>query len=134
MDLQELVLEVAAYTQKRLPNYIQELTELCAIDSDSYYKPGLDTMALRLAGRMRDIGMHTTIIENEIWGNDVLGVVKGDGEGNVLLLGHIDTVYPVGTAAERPVRVEGEKIYGPGVCDMKGCILSAIYAVEALMA
>ena len=133
MDLQALVLAVAAYTQERLPSYIQELTELCAIDSDSYSKPGLDTMALRLAGRMRDIGMNATIIENEIWGNDVLAVVKGDGGGNVLLLGHIDTVYPIGTAAERPVRVEGEAIYGPGVCDMKGCILSGIYAVEALM-
>src|SRR5437660_4470955 len=58
----------------------------------------------------------------------------GNGAGNVLLLGHMDTVYPVGIAATRLVQVEGDIIYGPGVSDMKGCILSAIYAIEALLA
>lgn len=134
MDLQSLVLETEAYTAKRLPRYIQELTALCAIDSDSYHKPGLDQMAQHLAEHMRELGMTTTIIENKKWGNDLVGVVKGRGNGTVLLLGHIDTVYPVGTAAERPLRVEGETIYGPGVCDMKGCILSALYAIEAMVA
>jgi glutamate carboxypeptidase len=59
-------------------------------------------------------------------------VMHGNGNGKVLLLGHIDTVYPPGIAAERPLRVEGDTIYGPGVCDMKGGVLSAVYAVEAL--
>ena len=78
--------------------------------------------------------MDTTIIEHKAWGNDLLGVIHGEGRSNVLLLGHTDTVYPVGTAATRPVRLEGDILYGPGVCDMKGCILSAIYAIEALLA
>ncbi len=134
MDLQSLVSGVEAYVQPRLPKYIEELRTLCAIDSDSYHKPGLDAMAAWLATRMRNLGMDVTIIENEKWGNDLLGVIKGDGSGNVLLLGHIDTVYPVGTAAARPLRVEGDTIYGPGVSDMKGCILSAVYAIEAMLA
>ena len=134
MNLQSVVSSVEAYTQQRLSQYIEELRELCAIDSYSYHKPGLDAMATWLAARMRGLGMDVTIIEREAWGNDLLGVLKGDGGGNVLLLGHIDTVYPVGTAADRPLGVEGDTIYGPGVCDMKGCILSAIYAVEALQA
>jgi glutamate carboxypeptidase len=133
MDLQTLVSEVAALTQQRLTYYVQELTALCAIDSGSYNKPGLDAMALYLAGRLREIGMQTTIIENELWGDDLLATIKGTGRGNVLLLGHIDTVYPAGIAALRPLRLEGETLYGPGVCDMKGCILSALYAVEALL-
>ena len=134
MNLQSLVSGVEAYVQPRLPQYIEELRVLCAIDSDSYHKPGLDAMAEWLATRMRNLGMDVTIIENEKWGNDLLGVIKGDGSGNVLLLGHIDTVYPVGTAAARPLRVEGDTMYGPGVSDMKGCILSAVYAVEAMLA
>src|ERR1700726_2857237 len=132
MDLPSLVREVEKYTQQRLPQYIEELRELCAIDSDSYNKVGLDEMALVLAERMRGIGMHVDIIRRENWGNDLLGVLRGTGQGNVLLLGHIDTVYPAGTAAARPLQVEGNTAYGPGVCDMKGCILAAIYAVEAL--
>src|SRR5947209_12866947 len=134
MDVQTLVKEVQGYTCARLPQYIEELRELCAIDSDSYNKPGLDKMASYLAARMRDLKMDATVVERERWGNDVLGVLRGEGEPRVLLLGHSDTVYPVGTAAARPLHVEGDTIYGPGVCDMKGCILSAIYAIEALVA
>jgi glutamate carboxypeptidase len=134
MDLQSLVREVEKYTQQRLPQYIEELRELCAVDSDSYNKAGLDEMALVLAERMRDIGMHVDIIRREKWGNDLYGVLRGTGQGNALLLGHTDTVYPAGTAASRPLRVEGNTAFGPGVCDMKGCILAAIYAIEALQA
>ncbi len=133
MDLQTLVKEVEGYTRERLPQYIEELRELCAIDSDSYNKPGLDTMASYLAARIRGLKMEATVVEHERWGNDVLGVLHGNGKQRILLLGHSDTVYPIGTAANRPLRVEGDTLYGPGVCDMKGCILSAIYAIEALM-
>jgi len=134
MDLQTLLTGVEVYTREHLLQYIEELRELCSIDSYSYHKPGLDEMALFLAARMRGLGMHATIIERESWGNDLLGTLHGNGGGNVLLLGHMDTVYPVGIAAARPVQVEGDIIYGPGVSDMKGCILSAIYAIEALLA
>src|SRR6266516_8131568 len=133
MELQSLVAGVEAYTRQRLSQYIEELRELCTIDSDSYHKPGLDEMALLLAARMRGLGMHAMIIERESWGNDLFGVLHGNGGANVLLLGHMDTVYPVGIAAARPVRVESDIVYGPGVSDMKGCILSAIYAIEALV-
>jgi glutamate carboxypeptidase len=134
MDLQTLVREVEHYTCQHVFTYLEELHELCAIDSDSYNKPGLDAMVAWLSERMRGLGMDVTIIEREQWGNDLLGVLRGTGQGNVLLLGHIDTVYPAGTAAARPLRVEGNTVYGPGASDMKGCILAAIYAIEALQA
>jgi glutamate carboxypeptidase len=134
MDLQTLVASVEAYTRERLSQYIEELRELCSIDSYSYHKPGLDEIALFLAARMRGLGMHATILERESWGNDLLGTLHGKGDANVLLLGHMDTVYPVGIAASRPVQVDGDIVYGPGVSDMKGGILSAIYAIEAMVA
>jgi glutamate carboxypeptidase len=129
-----LVAGIEAYMQHHLARYIEELRHLCAIDSGTYCKPGLDKIALYLFSRMGDLGMDTTIVENEKWGNDFYGTLRGNGKGKILLLGHIDTVYPMGTAAARPLRVEGDTIYGPGVIDMKGCVLSAIYAVEALVA
>jgi glutamate carboxypeptidase len=134
MNLQTLLIGVEAYVRERLSQYIEELRELCSIDSYSYHKPGLDEIALFLAARMRGLGMHATIIERESWGNDLLGTLHGKGGGNVLLLGHMDTVYPVGIAAARPLQIDGDIVYGPGVSDMKGCILSAIYAIEALLA
>src|SRR6266568_3882465 len=134
MNLSSLVLDVQAYTQQHLTHYIEELRTLCSIDSFSYHKPGLDEVATYLSARLRGLGMDATIIEHKAWGNDLFGVIHGEGKGNVLLLGHTDTVYPVGTAASRPVRIEGDMLLGPGVSDMKGCILSAIYAIEALVA
>jgi len=134
MDMQNLVIGVEDYTQQHLPQYLTELTALCAIDSYSYYKLGLDEMAIYLAARMRGVGMDATIVEREHEGNDLLGSLRGDGHGTILLIGHTDTVYPVGIATERPVRREGNILLGPGVSDMKGCILLGIYAIEALLA
>jgi glutamate carboxypeptidase len=133
MDLQALVVKVEDYVQRHLSRYIEELSSLCSIDSYSYHKAGLDEVATYLAGRMHGLGMDVTIVNRESWGNDLLGVIAGEGHGKVLLLGHTDTVYPVGTAALRPLRHEDDALYGPGVCDMKGCILAAIYAIEALL-
>lgn len=134
MNISSLAREVEAHVRARLTQYVQELLELCAIDSGTHHKLGLDEMATVLAARLRGVGMDVTIFKQEHWGNDLLGIIKGEGGGNVTLLGHIDTVYPVGTAAARPVWVEGNTVYGPGVIDMKGCILLAIYAIEALLA
>jgi glutamate carboxypeptidase len=127
-----LAQEVEVYVHDHLESYLKELSDLCAIDSGSYYKAGVDEIALYLEARMRGLGMEVTLLEHEKWGNDVYGILRGTGQGVVVILGHMDTVYPVGTGAARPVRVEGDKVYGPGVIDMKGCILSAIFAIEAL--
>ncbi|GAC1392931.1 MAG: M20 family metallopeptidase [Ktedonobacteraceae bacterium] len=134
MDIQSLVIGVEDYLQQQQTRYLDELREICAIDSDSYNKAGLDSMATYLAARMRGLGMDATIVEHEQWGNDLFGVLPGEGKGCVLLLGHMDTVYPVGTAARRPVRIENAIAYGPGVIDMKGGILSACYTLEAMLA
>ncbi|GCF06518.1 M20 family metallopeptidase [Dictyobacter arantiisoli] len=124
--------QAEVYVQQHLERYLHELSDVCAIDSGTYYKAGIDEVACYFAGRMRGLGMDVTIVENETWGNDIYGVLRGTGKGIIVLLGHMDTVYPVGIAAARPVRIDGNRIYGPGVIDMKGCILAAIYALEAL--
>ena len=49
-----------------------------------------------------------------------------------MLLGHSDTVFPLGTAAERPVTIDGDKLLGPGTCDMKAGLLTGLYAIRAL--
>ncbi len=128
------VRDVEQYVQDHLQHYLKELTDLCAVDSGTYYKAGIDMVALYLAERMRGLGMEVSLYEQDKWGDDLHAILYGSGQGKVTLLGHIDTVYPVGTAAARPVQVQGNKVLGPGVYDMKGCILSAIYAIEALLA
>jgi glutamate carboxypeptidase len=134
LDVQSLVMDVEQYVAQRMPQYIEALRELCSIDTYSYHKSGLDKMARLLATRMGELGLEVTLIERQQWGNDLYGVAHGQGGSNVLLITHMDTVYPVGTASARPVLVDGDTIYGPGVSDMKGGILNGLYAIQALSA
>ncbi len=66
------------------------------------------------------------------YGDCWLARLRGSGEGHVMLMGHLDTVYPDGTVAARPMKFDGDKILGPGVCDMKGGLLAGMYALRAL--
>ena len=54
------------------------------------------------------------------------------GEPGILIMGHFDTVHPVGTLAVNPFRVEGDKAWGPGICDMKGGNYLALEALRQL--
>ncbi len=131
-DYHALVASVEAYVAKHLDAYINELRAWCLIDSGTGNKQGADLQAQVLAARLRKLDMEVTLIEQEVHGHDVLGIMHGTGNSVAAILGHIDTVYPAGTAAERPLSRENHVIYGPGVCDMKGGILLGIYAIEAL--
>jgi glutamate carboxypeptidase len=55
-----------------------------------------------------------------------------EGEPGILVLGHFDTVHPVGTLRALPFRREGERCYGPGICDMKGGNYLALEAIRQL--
>jgi glutamate carboxypeptidase len=132
MTLRSFVSDVSMYVENNIARYVEELAVLCAIDSGSDYKPGLDKMATMLSMRMRDLAMDVTIIEHGEYGNDIKGTLQGEGSSNIVLLGHTDTVYPRGTAAERPLCINGNVLRAPGASDMKGCILSALYAIEAM--
>ena len=50
------------------------------------------------------------------------------------MLGHFDTVYPLGTLATMPCRIDGGRLSGPGVLDMKSGITLMWYAIQALQA
>jgi glutamate carboxypeptidase len=67
-------------------------------------------------------------------GNHLLATApdRRDGEPIQLLLGHLDTVWPVGTLEKMPVRVEDGRVYGPGVFDMKGGLVQMVFALRAL--
>jgi glutamate carboxypeptidase len=102
-----------------MPRFLQDLERLCLIESPSDYKPGLDTMADQLAELLQCVGMQTTIVAHPR-GNAVIGTLVGDNPSapDCLLLGHHDTVHPVGVAWPR-VRLVEDRFYGPGTVDMK---------------
>ncbi|WP_333829121.1 M20/M25/M40 family metallo-hydrolase [Pararhodobacter sp.] len=91
----------------------------------------------------RDLSELGARVERIPGARDPSGVMMGDmlrarlphprmGEPGILIMGHFDTVHPVGTIAVNPFRREGDKCYGPGVCDMKGGNYIALEALRQL--
>ncbi len=92
----------------------------------------------KLADKLVEIFEQTTggkaqIIPNKDFGNHVRGE-WGQGDEQVLILCHFDTVWPEGTTKTNPFRIDpdGTKAYGPGIYDMKGGLVQGLYAVNAL--
>jgi glutamate carboxypeptidase len=125
---------ITTYLQIARDRYIPELTRVCAIDSGSYHKSGIDQVQDHFQRRLTELRFEVERVPNTEWGDDLVARRRGTGKGRILLIGHADTVYPVGEAVKRPVVIEGDKLLGPGTCDMKAGILTGIYAVEALNA
>jgi glutamate carboxypeptidase len=102
------------------------------IDCGSYTKRGVDEVGRWVAEQLRELGAAVEILPHETYGDTVVGVLEGQGRGSALLVGHMDTVFEAGTVAERPFRIEDGRAYGPGVDDMKGGLLTGLYALRIL--
>ena len=111
--------------------FVERLTALCAIDSPTSHLPGLAASARLLAGWAAEDGLDVDV-RDTAEGPIVVAATRGPGSGRTLLIGHHDTVYPVGTAAARPVVRDGDRLLGPGVADMKGGLLVGLAALAAL--
>ncbi len=118
--------------ERRLEAYLKDLRTLVSIDSGSQDKAGVDAVNAWLETRLKQLGFRVERRAQAVCGDDLLAMREGRGRGRILLLGHSDTVFPPGTAAQRPMTIRGAKVLGPGTCDMKAGLLSGIYALEAL--
>jgi glutamate carboxypeptidase len=123
---------IVTFLEGRLDAYLDDLRALVGIDSGSYDKAGVDEVNDWLEERLKALGFSVERHLQTEFGDDLLATLPGKGRGRILLLGHSDTVFPDGTAAERPMTIQGDKILGPGTCDMKAGLLTGIYALEAL--
>jgi glutamate carboxypeptidase len=124
--------EILTFLQEHLNEYLSDLRTLTAIDSGTLYKPGVDAVQSWLQERLQAMGFQVERIAQVRLGDNLLARREGEGGKRILLLGHADTVFPVGTAAQRPMQIDGNILRGPGVCDMKGGLLAGVYAVRAL--
>lgn len=128
--LQEIV-------SRRLPRYLAELEALVNIDCGSYTPEGVNRVADAVESALRAIGADVERIpdsgahEDGRLGDVVVGHLAGSGP-RLLLIGHMDTVFDPGTAANRPFRIDGARATGPGVTDMKAGLLAGLHALAAL--
>lgn len=121
-----------AYMLTQQASFLDDLAELVNLDCGTEYKPGVDRVGEIMRRHFIGLGAEIQTFPLNDYGNCILGVVRGSGKARIFMIGHLDTVYPVGTAATRPMRIEGDRILGPGVSDMKDGLLAGLYAIRTL--
>jgi glutamate carboxypeptidase len=116
------------------PAYLEDLASLVNVDCGSYTKAGVDRVGRWTTRFLERLGATVVAHPGGDLGDTVVGTIEGRGGPRLLLIGHMDTVFPEGTAAERPYRVEAGRAFGPGVTDMKSGLLAGLYGLMALRA
>ena len=112
---------------------VDTLRTVVTYETPSREKTLLDRFADYWSELFRGIGANIEILKQTEGGNH-LRMSWGEGPEQVLVLGHMDTVWPRGEIVRRPFRIEGGKAYGPGVYDMKGGLVQSLFALEAVAA
>lgn len=122
-------LKARAYEEEAA--YLATLEALVRMESPTQDKSACDSLADHLAARLGADGWRVTRTAREDVG-DILtarwGETPGQTRGGTLLLCHYDTVWPIGTLDRMPFRREGNQVHGPGTCDMKAGIATALHA------
>lgn len=123
-----------AYLQARLPRFLDDLAQLSMVDCGTYDKAGVDAAGRIMRAKLEAIGATIEVNDGGTLGDSLVARWRGGGGARLLLVGHLDTVYPAGWTAEHPFGIEGDRVHGPGTADMKGGLLVGLYALEALQA
>ncbi|HVB24721.1 MAG TPA: M20 family metallopeptidase [Ktedonobacteraceae bacterium] len=135
MNTQQFV----AQAEKMLPQYLDDLRTIVNIDSGSYTKAGVDRVSDYLSERFAAFGFNTRLEWQQQYGHHLVATHTGNASKGprILLIGHIDTVFPEGEVAKRPFTigsVQNKPIAtGPGVLDMKSGVLIGMYGLHLLM-
>jgi glutamate carboxypeptidase len=119
--------------QAAQPAVIETLQKLVLIESGSANLPGLAKVADYAQARLNALGAQTERIKAS--DSDrvmVKGVFKGKGRLKAMLIAHMDTVYPDGILASQPYKLDGNRLYGPGIADDKGGIAVILHALGVL--
>jgi glutamate carboxypeptidase len=111
---------------------LETAESLVALESPTTDKAAVDRCGAHLAARLEAIGGRVTRLTRPDRGDHLLAEF-GCGAGQVLLLGHFDTVWPVGQLARMPVTRSNGRLHGPGVFDMKAGIAVGMLATRALL-
>jgi glutamate carboxypeptidase len=119
------------FCEAEQPWLIDTITTLAGCESPTTDKLAVNACGRALATRLTAMGGRVQVLPR-VDAGDHLRAEFGRGTRQVLVLGHVDTVWPIGELQRQPVRSDGDRIYGPGVYDMKAGLTIAMLAVRAL--
>jgi glutamate carboxypeptidase len=122
-----------AYFAEHREKIVSTIRELVEIESPSDNKVAVDRIADAIAEKFSSLGGQIRVHPAKGFGNHLQVDFAGESSAQpVLLLGHYDTVYPLGALASMPCRVSENKLTGPGVLDMKSGIALMLHAIAGL--
>ncbi|HET6827110.1 MAG TPA: M20/M25/M40 family metallo-hydrolase, partial [Ramlibacter sp.] len=132
---QELDPALMALAQQETPAVLETLRALTAPDSGTG-QAGMAAVADVIERFAGDLGGQVQRLApaNGVAGPNLVITFKGTGKRRIMLMSHMDTVYPAGTAAARPLRVDGNRAIAPGIADDKGGIAVFLHAMKLLKA
>src|SRR6266852_3354510 len=123
------------YFEERRDDIVTDIRQMAEIESPSDSKQAVDRLGKYLADKFSRLGGRVQFHPAAQFGDHLQVDFSGkDERKRVLLLGHMDTVYPVGTLATMPCRVADGRLWGPGTLDMKSGIGLMLHAIAALQA
>ena len=120
--------------QDAQPIMLERLQRLVNIDSGTGQIAGVNEIITLLAQWISELDFAVTLHDTELFGKNLVARRRGRGQKRLLLSGHVDTVYAVGSAQTRPFTLENSIAHGPGVIDMKSGVVMGITALQALLA
>ena len=113
--------------------YIKIWEDICNIESPSTDKTAVDRVGKYVSDIAKEHNWKVEVYPQERFGDVVCITLNPDAKGApIALSGHMDTVHPIGLFGTPAVRIDGDRIYGPGVMDCKGGIVSGLLSMEAL--
>ncbi|PJG60264.1 M20 family metallopeptidase [Aeromonas cavernicola] len=117
-----------------LARYLTDLAPLINLDCGTRTPAGVAKVADIMTEKYQALGWQVIRHQFARECGPCLEITNAPGAAryDVMLVGHMDTVFPPGTAAKRPLRVEGHQAFGPGVSDMKSGLLSTWYALQGM--
>ncbi len=113
--------------------FLKDNEYIINIDSPSNYPAGIEKVADFFHEGFKDLGWNSDKIFLDEKAGPCLKVTNTNSEEfDILIVGHMDTVFDIGTTEKRPMTIDGNKVFGPGVCDMKTNILINYYALKEI--
>jgi len=128
----EMLKDICNVVDKYDDDRIKLLERMVNIDSGRDNPAGIKEVAHIVGDKLSSFGFEVEYLENEGICTHLIARKAGKGNKNIMVMGHMDTVFAKGTAAERPFTIKDGKAYGPGVLDMKGGVVIALSAMQAL--
>jgi len=123
---------IAAAAEERVDQTLALLKSLVELESPSSEKAAVDKLIDWLQAEIDKRGGDVKRLPQTEWGDLLVARIPGGVEGQLQVMTHIDTVWPLGTIERLPWRQDGDKIHGPGIYDMKASAAMMLTALDIL--